>query len=143
MIVWGTSSTPITANVFRQDGTAKNALHGTLPRSDGKVSIKLLCCFHTITIKMYCKTQTNLIHSRYGPLSCWWCMRFKAKNSYFNTIGQWIGNFKDISKTVTTVHVTSDQVVTNWLVVSFLKKHNHWPRLAAYTSLIIGVHFHY
>ena len=33
-----------------------------------------------------------------------WCMRFEAKNSYFKKVGQSIGNFKNIAKTVATCH---------------------------------------
>lgn len=41
---------------------------------------------------------------RYGPLSRVWCMRFEAKHKYFKKVGQKIGNFKNIAKTVATRH---------------------------------------
>ena len=41
---------------------------------------------------------------RFGPLSRLWCMRFEANNSYFKRLGQTIGNFKNIAKTLATRH---------------------------------------
>lgn len=56
---------------------------------------------------VYCNLFVHIYNYafwRYGPLSCVWCMRFEAKNSYFKKIGQAIGNYKNIAKTVATCH---------------------------------------
>lgn len=34
----------------------------------------------------------------------YWCMRYEAKHKYFKKIGQIIGNFKNIEKTVVCRH---------------------------------------
>ena len=66
-----------------------------------------------------------ILHYRYGPVSRLWCMRFEAKNSYFKRVGQNIGNFKNIAKTVASrnqrlscYNLASDRFFTNDSIIT-------------------------
>ena len=41
----------------------------------------------------WCYARIQLFKHRFGPPSRFWCMRYKAKNSYFKRIAQAVGNF--------------------------------------------------